>query len=414
MANPNTNVFETKLSKRMQITRYSTPIFAAIVSYEERANLNDGQSVVRPTFGRLYADTYVRGTDGTVQGYSEGTETLTVNTTPIIILQVDKFDKIQHLTDIQDRLAKDGVRAINKHVDADVLSEVLNATNTVDAGDVGGTAGSAILLDEVNVLKVYAAAARKLQLRNIDITGQLDPRQDVGNMKPMGKAGFAAINPYFHEMFTLSMAGRETVNGDLVGKNGYESTYFGFDNFVTTNGLWVGVLGIATQPTDGDTVTVNGVVFTFKTTLGSTAGNVLIGANAAASNTNLTALINAPLTTTAQGVALSAANEKLIRRMTAVAAATSTTVTAKGYGYVVVSETLTATADTWNSQISYQLFGQKGAIDMVMQSEVDVQVDSIPLQLGKYVKPNCLYGKQTFSEGKDAIVAVKIDSSLWA
>lgn len=423
MANPNSNVFETKLSKRMQMTRYSTPVFSAICSFEERSNLSNGESVVRPTFGRLYADTYVRGTDGTVQGYSEGSETLTVNTTPIVVLQADNFDKIQHLTNLQDKLASDGVRAINKHVDADVLSEVVNATSTVDAGDIGGTAGSAIIADQTNVLKVYSAALRKLQLQNIDITGALDPRTDMGNMKPGGKAGFAVIPPHFHEQLSLSLAGRETVTGDQTGKNGYVSSYFGFDNFVSTNGYWVGVLGLATNPTDGDTILVNGVTVTFKATLTAASGSseVHIASTVDITRANLAEFLNAPTTSEAEATdtgysSMSTANARLLNRMTFTNdnSANTLTVAAKGYGHVVVSETLTAAADVWNSEIAYVMFGQKGAIDMVMQSEVSVKVSDIPLQLGAYIKPNCLYGKKTFTEGAQAMVLVKLDTSSWS
>ena len=60
-------------------------------------------------------------------------------------------------------------------------------------------------------------------------------------------------------------------------------------------------LPFTVQPTDGDTVTINGVTFTFKTTLGATAGNVLIGGSATNARANLAALIAAPGTTTASG-----------------------------------------------------------------------------------------------------------------
>jgi len=410
----NTNVFETKLSNRMQVTRYSVPVFAAQASFEERSNLSDGQSVVRPTFGRLYADTYTRGSDMTAQNYAEASETLTVDSTPALLLPVDDFDAIQHKSSIMDRIAKDGMRAISKHVDADYLSEVANATSYLDAGDVGGTAGVGITLDASNVLKLFPAAQRKLQLLDIDLVGAYDGRPEMGNMKPGGSAGFANLSPYVVEQLGYSLAGRESVDGALVGANGYKSSYFGFDCFASTNGYWTGTLTIATQPTDGDTVTINGVVFTFKTVLGTTAGNVLIGASAATANTNLTALVNAPSTTTTTGVALSTANARLLARMTATAAAAATTFVAKGYGHVVVSETLTAAADVWSLQISHQMFGQKGAVDMVMQKDISVAVSDIPMQFGKYVKPRCLYGKKTFTEGKQALVDVKISSSSWA
>jgi hypothetical protein len=123
--------------------------------------------------------------------------------------------------------------------------------------------------------------------------------------------------------------------------------------------------------------------------------------------------VNTPGTTTVQGVALSAANQLLMKRIVATAAAAATTFTAKGYGYVVVSETLTAAADVWSLQISHQMFGQKGAVDMVLQAKPQVKVDSIPLQIGNYVKPWVLYGKKTFVEGAAALVDVKVSSSSW-
>lgn len=411
----NTSVFESKLSRRMQVTRYSTPVFAAQASFEERSNLVDGQSVVRPTFGKLYADSYTRGSDMPEQGYTEGSETLTVDQTPAILLRADKWDALQHSSPLQDRLAKDGMRAVNKKIDADYLGEVLSATSAVDAGDVGGSAGSPISLDTSNVLKIFAAAQRKLQGLDVDIVGDKDPRPEAGNMKPMGGAGFANLSPEVNEQLVLALSGKESVEGEMVGKNGYKSSYFSFDNFVTTNGCWVGVLGIATQPTDGDTVVINGVTFTFKTTLGTDAGNVLIGSTNDSALANLEALINAPGTTTSNGVALSAADQNKLRRMTAADSASlnTLTVTAEGYGHVVVSETLTAAADVWSSEISHQMFGQKGAVDMVLQSEVSVEISDIPKQFGKYVKPRALYGIKTFTEGADALVDVKIDSSAW-
>lgn len=411
----NTSVFETKFSNRMQVTRYSTPVYTALASFEEREKMVNGQSVVRPTFSRLYADSYTRGSDMTARNYTETTETLTINTTPAILLSVDNFDAIQQNTNVQQRLADDGMRAVNKFIDADFLAEVVNATSTVDAGDVGGTAGSAIVLDPTNVLKVYAAARRKLSLQNVDVTGMGDPRIEMGNMKPGGQGGYAAVNPYFYEQFIYSMAGRETPGGDQLGVNAYMGKYFGFDNYESTNGYAVDVLSIATTPTDGDTVTINGVVFTFKTTLGATPGNVAIGGSADAARLNLAELINSPSTTDAGQVALTEANQNLMRGLTATddAGANTLTLVGKGFGYIVATETLTDATDAWTSKISHQMFGVKGAVDMVIQSKVGVQVSDIPMQLGKYIKPNALYGKKTFTEGAQQLVDVKINSSLW-
>ena len=67
-----------------------------------------------------------------------------------------------------------------------------------------------------------------------------------------------------------------------------------------------GTITIATNPTDGDTVTVNGVVIAFKT--GSATGNqVVIGANAGATATNLAAFLNTASQTALSGATYAAA-----------------------------------------------------------------------------------------------------------
>lgn len=54
-----------------------------------------------------------------------------------------------------------------------------------------------------------------------------------------------------------------------------------------------GTITIATQPTNGQTITVNGKTVTFRTALTGSGIEVLIGANAAGTATNLAAVLNA-------------------------------------------------------------------------------------------------------------------------
>lgn len=412
---PNTHVFETKMSDRMQVTRYSTAVYTAQASFEERAKLVSGQSVTRPTLGRFFEQDYTRGSDLSIPSMVETNETLTVNTAKAVPFSIDDLDAVQSNFRLMSEYSSRAMRALNKAIDADYLAQVASATHTLDASDFGGSAGEGIVLDSTNILQIFPAALRKMKLSDVDIVGLNDPRPEVGNMKPMGAGAFADLNPYVSEKLTYALGARETEMGDQVGMNGFVRKYSHFDCYDTTNGYWTGVLALATQPTDGDAVVINGVTFTFKTTLGSTAGNVLIGASADTARANLEALINAPGTTTANGVALSEANQNKLKRISADddSTANTLTVTAKGYGYIVVSETLTASADVWSSEISSQMFGQKGAVDMVLPIKPQVKVDSIPLQIGMYVKPHALFGVKTFSEGADALVNVKIDSSAW-
>jgi hypothetical protein len=105
--------------------------------------------------------------------------------------------------------------------------------------------------------------------------------------------------------------------------------FYGFRLFRSNQTTGTAVLSLATQPTANDTVTINGVVFTFVSSIGTTAGNVLIGANVDATRVNLAGLINAPTTTSATQVALSTANARLFVNASAVDSPSGDTLTVK-------------------------------------------------------------------------------------
>src|SRR5271169_3369632 len=88
-----------------------------------------------------------------------------------------------------------------------------------------------------------------------------------------------------------------------------------------------GTIALPTNPSNTQTLTldINGtnVVITFVSSIGSTAGNVLIGASAAATAANLLAILNQPQTTTSTGVALSAGNQQLVSYLSYLLVATT-------------------------------------------------------------------------------------------
>jgi hypothetical protein len=75
----------------------------------------------------------------------------------------------------------------------------------------------------------------------------------------------------------------------------------GYDFYVSNQLTSTAELVLSQDVTANDTVTIAGVVFKFVASLTSpaVAGEVVAGANAAASRANLVTLINAPATTTA-------------------------------------------------------------------------------------------------------------------
>lgn len=400
MSNSLSASFAKYWSKRMQIKHYKTDVYRAFVSMEEQATLEKGDTVHRPYRSALTVNDLGSQGQYTRQDITDTDESLVIDKEKEVTFYIRKIDEIQSNYKTANEYADDAAVALGNQIDGDVLGEVLNAASVVDDGKIGGTAGNGISLTISNVDKVFGKAGEYLD--------GYDIKQDQRK---------AIISPQVWNVIWQRLGSKSTDKGDEALMNGYKGRFADMDLHKSNNLTWTGVLSMVTQPTDGDTVTIRGVVFTFKTTLGSTAGNVLIGGSADAARANLTALINTPGTTTAQGVALSTANINLLKNFTAVNSnsADTMTVTAKGVSYVVVSETFTDATDTWTAakQIQHVLVCRKGCTDLVIQTAPNMVDKSRDGYLGRDIVSWTNYGKKTFLEGTYAMVDVQIRSDAY-
>lgn len=112
----------------------------------------------------------------------------------------------------------------------------------------------------------------------------------------------------------ISMVGQVGLTGTptMTGTAPFTSYFNG-----RTDNLFNGGFTLNSNPTNGQTIlyTINGVgpiTITFVTAIGAAAGNVLIGANTAATLANLLGLLKFPATTSATQVALSAPNQTAV------------------------------------------------------------------------------------------------------
>lgn len=384
----------------MQIKHYKTDVYRAFVNMEEQATLEKGDTVHRPYRSALTVNDLGSQGQYTRQDITDTDESLVIDKEKEVTFYIRKIDEIQSNYKTANEYADDAAVALGNQIDGDVLGEVLSAASVVDDGKIGGTAGNGIALTTTNVDKVFGKAGEYLD--------GYDIKQDQRK---------AIISPQVWNVIWQRLGSKSTDKGDEALMNGYKGRFADFDLHKSNNLTWTGVLSMVTAPTDGDTVTVRGVVFTFKTVLGATAGNVLIGGSADAARANLTALINTPGTTTAQGVALSTANINLLKNFTAVNSnsADTMTVTAKGVSYVVVSETFTDATDTWTAakQIQHILVCRKNCTDLVIQTAPNMVDKSRDGYLGRDIVSWTNYGKKTFLEGTYAMVDVQIRSDAY-
>ena len=377
-------------------------VFRKQANFRLESDLKDGDTVKRIYRSNIFPADYTRGSDVTFQDITDTAESLTVDKTPVLPFYVDDLDALQSHYDTREQYTSDTVKDLNHIIDGWYLAEVANATNTIDANDFGGTSGNGATITPANIQKMFALAQKKLLRRNVK----------MGNL-------FANLTPDVYQQLLEYLAGKESVLGDRTGENGAMGTYYGFDLFVTNSVYWTGRLDLATQPTDGDTITINGVVITFKATLAAVAGAVHIASTVDITRANLVEHLNNLTATETEDtdtgyVAFANADAVKLYGITATNdnSANTMTLTYRGAGGIVVSDTLTDTTDTWHTglNINHLMFGEKGAVDFVIQKQPTVQIEKAEARLGFKVIPYTLFGKKTFQDGAKKLVNVKVNT----
>ncbi len=392
----------------MQEKFWVTNLWRPQANFRLESELKAGNTVQRNKRSAMVGQDYTRYADVTFQDITNTGETLVVNKTPVVPFQISDLDELQSYPKSRERYTDDTVQALNNIINGWYGAEVTNAQSTIDAADFGGTSGNGAAITTANISKMFALAQKKIG------------RQNVYKYKPGESEFFANLTPDLYQALLEYLAGRETILGDRQGTNGFAGQYFNFDLYVSNGAYWTGTCGIATNPTANDTLTIKvadqTITITFVSSIGSTAGNVLIGGSAATTGANLAALLNAPGTTTANGVAFTTDQQAVLYGLTATYGSNTLTLTWRGVGAPVVSSSLTATADGWTTgkNISNLMFGRKGAVDMVVQRYPKIDMDKAENRVEEWkIKPYSLFGLKTFSDGKRKLVNVKVDTTSY-
>ena len=185
--------------------------------------------------------------------------------------------------------------------------------------------------------------------------------------------------------------------------------------YVSENLTAEAVLGLATEPTANDTVTINGVVFTFVASP-TLPGDIDLGGSADVSRANLTAAINAGAGAGTAYVELSAANRRTITKTYRITATNNNTtnkmtIIGVGAGRLTLSETFTDATDAWDKNFIHAYFGKKGAIDVVVQKETKMEMLQEPKQPGsKNISSTVIYGLKTYYDGAQKMLDVLISA----
>lgn len=360
----------------------------------------EGDTVKKTIVSYPASATYVPGTDITAKAISGSSESLSIATWLASRVVIDDTERAQSIIELGQNISHKMMMDHNNRIEQAVLAEVTNAAWTLDDGNVGGTSGNNATVSPNSIPQFFIAADTKLDAIDAPKAGRT-----------------AVVGGHFLGQLKLQQAGRQTVFGDGVNTRGVVQNLFAWDIMYSNNLPYTAVLTMTVQPTDGDTITIAGVTFTFKSTLGSTAGNVHICSDVTNTRANLATTLNAVDTGVASGtnagyVVIIDENIFLLRDKRRIVAVDdlSTKITLTGYGDIVVSSVFTSGSNAWGSQRQDSLFLVKGSIDMIVQIPPKIEVVRDVKQFADNVKSLLGFGKKTYADGARQMVRVKINA----
>ncbi len=410
-SNPNTfgGIPET-WSKEYQIVHDKIPVYPAISNYRLAAGLKVGDTVHRSYPTSLVAN--VMGADGSyvTQAVTDTDESLVIDKNYETSVYVKELDELQNSLPVRTQYAKRSMVAIFNQIDGDILGLYDQFTQSLDAGDMGGTAGQGVTITSANAKKLFFTAKRLLQKQNIllDNGARFTGFKSEDDKNAMA---VAVISPEVYQNLLEAVDGKDTAFGDKVAQSGNAGMFAGFNIFVSNALGWSATLVLDTIPVDNDTITINGVVLTAAPDAGAAvAGEFSIETTNDLAAANLVLLINGTGTPGAdEYIDVSAANRLLLKNITATYTAGTDLLTLKatGKGHVIVSETLTPATDIWttNLQVQHCLFGVANAIDVVIQKTPSLKVRPSPdARVGDDLVTWTACGYKVFNEGKAMMI----------
>ena len=419
----NTFQYQSIWTHEYQKSNWTMPIYPVIADLQFTPGLKVGDTVHR----RYRSNPIVAndlGSDGTyqVQTYTESDETFQINKQKEATVRIVKPTVLHTDLDITKSYGTQLSNALYQEIDGDTLNAARsNAGSTLDNGNLGGNAGDGIQLSIANIVNLPVQAMEIFLGKSVVINNNMRfgklPYEDYSGMLCW------IIPPQAWTIMQMYLLARGTPLGDQVVANGYKGMFGDWNVFVSNNLTYTATFALSVQPTDGDTVTIKGVTFRFKTALAAN-GDVLIGASAATANTNLAAALNALKTTTSTYQAWAStdtltdgeytiAKYDALHGISATATSTSTAITIKGMGKVTVSQVMTSASNLWTTakQQVHSLFIIGKNVSLAVRQDPEIYENYVSGAIAKDYTMWTVYDNKVWKDQKRAIIDLALDCS---
>lgn len=347
--------------------------------------------------------TYTKYTNVTVWDLTTANDTLTIDTTQMISFAIDKIDIGDNFINIIPKATANAGYKLRQAIDGNFLNKYSYATNVYNVNGLNGAAGAPVVLvtgASQNLSDVFGTSQAKL----------INDGAEVTNLAlVVDSFVLNTLNTLWLETWFVvaDKAYTEKV------QRGYQGRFMGMEVYLASNLTSSVVLDIATAPSDWDTVTVAWVTFTFKTTLGTTAGQVLINTTADAASLNLERAINGTGTAGTDYIELSADNRAKLKSFvtsTATAGSDINTIVSK-QGRMFPTSTMTNASNDFQAEVIHCILMEKGSIWMALRNNVTVDQRQEPLKLVDNYLIYTRYGIAVPQEWADRMVDIQIQAT---
>lgn len=341
---------------------------------------------------------YTKYTNQTISDVTTGNDTIVINTTPMVNFAIDDIDEAEDYIDVKSEVISDASYQIKRRIDGDFFAQVANAKWKYDANGFGlntGTLSPVTLTTGAsqNISTTYGKAK----------AGLVQMGANEGKLA-MGVDPFVTA-----DLTTLGMETNVSGVADVSYTRGFQGKFGGMNVYGVSTLYSTTTLDLATNPTAGDYVVVQGVKFTFVAAIG-TAGDVLIGVSADASCQNLVAAVNGAAGAGSTYTEIDSDDRAILEGVTATDGTNLATFVSKN-GALMALSSMTNASNDFQAQVTYTFIMEKGAIKMALRNGVKVESAREPKALVTNYFIYARYGLKVTTRSKQKIVCIPVVSA---
>lgn len=430
-----------------QMYHLKQPVFRMIADEKIGENLEKGNTINFRQLPDFYYDTI--GSDGTytAQGYSETNETLTISYYRGVPQRLVQKDLEQQDTQMKTDYAKLAMNRLFIGMDADVLLAAVQGAyygidGTVLAGassalvnsNAGGTGSvitstSPISLSPTTMPVLFSLGKVILGKANVIYDPNLAFTKGMVLKIPAGMP-VAIISWDIFQNLLIYLGGKTTVLGDKVTVSGHEGAFMGFNLYISNNLPSSVAVTLAVNPSASDTFTLNGLVFTFVSSIGTTPGNILIQDTVAHTVVTLQGALSSPFVNAASGTNAStstnyvtqtdnASNRLALYGLSFSATTSPFTLMQAGNLMQITAITLTSASNSIGGAgtggtplvIQHNLFGMSKSIAMCLQGSPRMDINYVSNALAKDYVTNAYFGLKVYKFQTKQLIDVLVNAT---